>query len=121
MFFSHISPLFAGRRLSLVQRLSYINFTIYPLTSLFILMYAFCPVMWLLPTEILVQRPYTRYIVYLIIVIAMIHVIGMFEIMWAGITWVDWWHNEQCSEEEEARQRERRVCMPSAAPFSPYL
>lgn len=95
MFFSHISPLFAGRRLSLVQRLSYINFTIYPLTSLFILMYAFCPVMWLLPTEILVQKPYTRYIVYLIIVIAMIHVIGMFEIMWAGITWLDWWRNEQ--------------------------
>ncbi|KQK15834.1 hypothetical protein BRADI_1g25150v3 [Brachypodium distachyon] len=60
MFFSYMSPLFAGHRLNTMQRVSYINFTIYPITSLFILMYALCPVMWLLPTEIFIQRPYTR-------------------------------------------------------------
>ncbi|KAL6896797.1 hypothetical protein ACP4OV_007369 [Aristida adscensionis] len=95
MFFSIYNPLFAGHRLHLMQRISYLNFTIYPVTSLFILLYAFCPVMWLLPEEILIQRPFTRYVMYLVIIIALIHTIGIFEIKWAGIKWMDWWRNEQ--------------------------
>ncbi|KAL6657835.1 hypothetical protein ACP70R_005615 [Stipagrostis hirtigluma subsp. patula] len=95
MFFSPYNPLFAGRRLQPMQRIAYLNFTIYPVTSLFIMLYAFCPVMWLIPEEILIQRPFTRYVVYLVVVVALIHAIGVFEIRWAGITWRDWWRNEQ--------------------------
>uniref|UniRef100_A0A0A9F9H1 CSLF3-cellulose synthase-like family F n=1 Tax=Arundo donax TaxID=35708 RepID=A0A0A9F9H1_ARUDO len=95
VFFSPYNPLFSGRRLHLLQRAAYLNFTIYPVTSVFILLYAFCPVMWLIPEEILIQRPFTRYVIYLIVVIALIHTIGIFEIKWAGITWTDWWRNEQ--------------------------
>ncbi|TVU38483.1 hypothetical protein EJB05_11855, partial [Eragrostis curvula] len=95
MFFSHNNPLITGPRLHLMQRTVYLNYNIYPYTSIFILLYAFCPVMWLIPEEILIQKPFTRYVFYLLIVIALIHTIGSFEIKWAGTTWLDWWRNEQ--------------------------
>jgi cellulose synthase/poly-beta-1,6-N-acetylglucosamine synthase-like glycosyltransferase len=95
VFFSPYNPLLSGRRLHLLQRAAYLNFTIYPVTSVFILLYAFCPVMWLIPAEIIIQRPFTSYVLYLVVVIGLIHTIGVFEIKWAGITWNDWWRNEQ--------------------------
>jgi len=95
MFFSHNNPLLAGCRLHPMQRIVYLNYNIYPITSLFLLLYALCPVMWLLPEEILIQRPFTRYVVFLIIIIALIHTIGIMEIKWAGTKWLDWWRNEQ--------------------------
>ncbi|CAO1941653.1 unnamed protein product [Urochloa humidicola] len=95
MFFSHNNPLVGGQRLQLLQRVSYLNMTVYPVTSLFILLYALCPVMWLIPDEIHIQRPFARYVVYLLIIILMIHMIGWLEIKWAGVTWMDYWRNEQ--------------------------
>jgi cellulose synthase/poly-beta-1,6-N-acetylglucosamine synthase-like glycosyltransferase len=95
MFFSHNNPLLAGGWLHPLQRVAYLNMTIYPVTSVFTVVYGLCPVMWLFPEEFYIQRPFTRYVVYLILVILMIHVIGAFEIKWAGITWTDWWRNEQ--------------------------
>ncbi|BAF21862.2 probable mixed-linked glucan synthase 3 [Oryza sativa Japonica Group] len=95
MFFSHNNPLIGGRRLQPLQRVSYLNMTIYPVTSLFILLYAISPVMWLIPDEVYIQRPFTRYVVYLLVIILMIHMIGWLEIKWAGITWLDYWRNEQ--------------------------
>ncbi|KAG8080166.1 hypothetical protein GUJ93_ZPchr0007g3333 [Zizania palustris] len=95
MFFSHNNPLIGGRRLPVLQRVSYLNMTVYPVTSLFILLYALSPVMWLIPDEVYIQRPFTRYVVYLIVIILMIHIIGWLEIKWAGITWLDYWRNEQ--------------------------
>ncbi|KAL6657841.1 hypothetical protein ACP70R_005621 [Stipagrostis hirtigluma subsp. patula] len=95
MFFSHNNPLTGGQRLQIFQRVSYLNMTVYPVTSLFILLYALCPIMWLIPDEIYIQRPFTRYVVYLLIIIVMIHMIGWLEIKWAGVTWLDYWRNEQ--------------------------
>ncbi|TVU38486.1 hypothetical protein EJB05_11858, partial [Eragrostis curvula] len=95
MFFSHNNPFIGGERLRLLQRVSYLNMTVYPVTSIFILIYAISPVMWLIPDEVYIQRPFTRYVEYLLVTIAMIHMIGWFEIKWAGITWMDYWRNEQ--------------------------
>ncbi|GJN32288.1 hypothetical protein PR202_gb20785 [Eleusine coracana subsp. coracana] len=95
MFFSHNNPLISGKRLRLIQRVSYLNMTIYPVTSIFILIYTLSPVMWLIPDEVYIQRPFTRYIEYLLGVIVMIHAIGWLEIKWSGITWLDYWRNEQ--------------------------
>ncbi|KAK3127016.1 hypothetical protein QOZ80_7AG0566960 [Eleusine coracana subsp. coracana] len=95
MFFSHNNPLISGKRLCLIQRVSYLNMTIYPVTSIFILIYTLSPVMWLIPDEVYIQRPFTRYIEYFLGVIVMIHVIGWLEIKWSGITWLDYWRNEQ--------------------------
>ncbi|KAL6657840.1 hypothetical protein ACP70R_005620 [Stipagrostis hirtigluma subsp. patula] len=51
--------------------------------------------MWLLPDEVHIQKPFTRYVVYLLIIILMIHLIGWLEIKWAGVTWLEYWRNEQ--------------------------
>ena len=69
--------------------------TIYPVTSIFIMFYCLSPVMWLIPDEVYIQRPFTRYVLYLLVIILMIHMIGWLEIKWAGITWLDYWRNEQ--------------------------
>uniref|UniRef100_A0ACD6AB30 Uncharacterized protein n=1 Tax=Avena sativa TaxID=4498 RepID=A0ACD6AB30_AVESA len=95
MFFSHNNPLIGGRRIQTLQRVSYLNMTVYPVTSLFILLYSLSPVMWLIPDEVYIQRPFTKYVVYLLVIILMIHIIGWLEIKWAGVTWLDYWRNEQ--------------------------
>jgi hypothetical protein len=95
MFFSRNNPLIGGGRLQTLQRVSYLNMTVYPVTSLFILLYALSPVMWLIPDELYIQRPFTQYVVYLLVIILMIHIIGWLEIKWAGVTWLDYWRNEQ--------------------------
>ena len=95
MFFSRNNPLIGGARLQTLQRVSYLNMTVYPVTSLFILLYALSPVMWLIPDELYIQRPFTKYVVYLLVIILMIHIIGWLEIKWAGIQWLDYWRNEQ--------------------------
>ena len=95
LFFSHSNPLLARGWLHPIQRVAYLNMTIYPITSLFIVVYGLCPLMWLLPGEFYIQRPFTRYVLYVIVVILMVHILGVFELKWAGITWMDWWRNEQ--------------------------
>uniref|UniRef100_A0ACD5V0A7 Uncharacterized protein n=1 Tax=Avena sativa TaxID=4498 RepID=A0ACD5V0A7_AVESA len=95
MFFSHSNALLAGGRLHPLQRVAYLNMSTYPIVTVFILAYNLFPVMWLFSEQFYIQRPFGEYIVYLVGVIAMIHVIGMFEVRWAGITLLDWCRNEQ--------------------------
>ncbi|KAM0915206.1 hypothetical protein ACQ4PT_010980 [Festuca glaucescens] len=70
MFFSRFCPLLAGRRLHPMQRVAYINMTIYPLSSFFMVVYDLYP-------------------------FATMELIGMVEIKWAGLTLLDWFRNEQ--------------------------
>ncbi|XBI97078.1 hypothetical protein VPH35_033279 [Triticum aestivum] len=95
VFFSHNNALMAGRRLHPLQRIAYFNMSTYPIVTVFILAYNFFPVMWLFSEQLYIQRPFGTYIAYLIAVIAMMHVIGMFEVKWEGITLLDWCRNEQ--------------------------
>ncbi|KAM3215474.1 hypothetical protein ACQJBY_067474 [Aegilops geniculata] len=96
VFFSHSNALIASRRLHPLQRIAYLNMSIYPIATMFILAYSFFPVMWLFSEQsYYIQRPFGTFIMYLVAVIAMMHVIGMFEVKWAGITLQDWWRNEQ--------------------------
>ncbi|KQK15829.1 mixed-linked glucan synthase 2 [Brachypodium distachyon] len=95
MFFSHSNALLAGRRLHPLQRVAYLNMSTYPIVTVFIFAYNLFPVMWLVSEQFYIQRPFGTYIVYLAAVISIIHVIGMFEVKWAGITLLDWCRNEQ--------------------------
>ncbi|BAF21860.1 mixed-linked glucan synthase 2 [Oryza sativa Japonica Group] len=95
MFFSHSNALLAGRRLHPLQRVAYLNMSTYPIVTVFIFFYNLFPVMWLISEQYYIQRPFGEYLLYLVAVIAMIHVIGMFEVKWAGITLLDWCRNEQ--------------------------
>ena len=85
----------AGRRLHPLQRIAYLNMSTYPIVTVFILAYNLFPVLWLFSEQFYIQRPFGTYIMYLVAVIGMIHVIGMFEVKWAGITLLDWCRNEQ--------------------------
>uniref|UniRef100_A0A0D9X059 Glycosyltransferase 2-like domain-containing protein n=1 Tax=Leersia perrieri TaxID=77586 RepID=A0A0D9X059_9ORYZ len=101
MFFSRNCPLLAGRRLRAMQRVAYTNMTAYPVSALFIVVYDLLPVVWLSyhhrrrGGEFHIQKPFPEYVAYLVAVIAMIEVIGVVEIKWAGLTMLDWWRNEQ--------------------------
>ncbi|VAI94058.1 unnamed protein product [Triticum turgidum subsp. durum] len=73
-----------------LQRIAYLNMSIYPIATMFVLAYSFFPVMWLFSEQsYYIQRPFDMYIMYLVAAIAMMHVIGMFELKWAGITLLD--------------------------------
>nr|CAB3454607.1 unnamed protein product [Digitaria exilis] len=95
MFFSHSNAFLAGPRMQPLQRIAYLNMSTYPIVTIFILAYNLFPVMWLISEQFYIQRPFGSYILYLVIIIAMIHVIGMFEVKWANITLLDWCRNEQ--------------------------
>jgi mixed-linked glucan synthase len=95
MFFSHSNAFLAGRKMHPLQRMAYLNMSTYPIVTVFILAYNLFPVMWLISEQFYIQRPFNTYILYLITTIAMIHVIGMFEVKWASITLLDWCRNEQ--------------------------
>jgi 1,4-beta-D-xylan synthase len=96
MFFSRNCPLLAGCRLRPMQRVAYANMTAYPVSALFMVVYDLLPVIWLSHHgEFHIQKPFSTYVAYLVAVIAMIEVIGLVEIKWAGLTLLDWWRNEQ--------------------------
>ncbi|CAL5072217.1 unnamed protein product [Urochloa decumbens] len=95
MFFSHSNAFLAGPRMHPLQRVAYLNMSTYPIVTIFILAYNLFPVMWLISEQFYIQRPFGSYILYLVAIIAMIHVIGMFEVKWASITLLDWCRNEQ--------------------------
>ncbi|KAE8794123.1 cellulose synthase-like CslF9 [Hordeum vulgare] len=95
MFFSRFCPLLAGRRLHPMQRVAYINMTTYPVSTFFILMYYFYPVMWLFQGEFYIQRSFQTFALFVVVVIATVELIGMVEIRWAGLTLLDWVRNEQ--------------------------
>ncbi|VAH02541.1 unnamed protein product [Triticum turgidum subsp. durum] len=95
MFFSRFCPLLAGRRLHPMQRVAYINMTTYPVSTFFILMYYFYPVMWLFQGEFYIQRPFQTFTLFVVVIIATVELIGMVEIRWAGLTLLDWVRNEQ--------------------------
>ncbi|KAL6657842.1 hypothetical protein ACP70R_005622 [Stipagrostis hirtigluma subsp. patula] len=95
MFFSHSNAFLAGPRMHPLQRIAYLNMSTYPIVTVFILAYNLFPVMWLVSEQFYIQQPFGSYILYLIIIIGMIHIIGMFEVKWASITLLDWCRNEQ--------------------------
>ncbi|PWZ15869.1 Mixed-linked glucan synthase 2 [Zea mays] len=95
MFFSHSNAFLAGSRMHPLQRVAYLNMSTYPVVTVFILAYNLFPLMWLVSERYYIQRPFGTYVLYLVATIAMIHVIGMFEVRWAGITLLDWCRNEQ--------------------------
>ncbi|KAF0905130.1 hypothetical protein E2562_000927 [Oryza meyeriana var. granulata] len=94
-FFSHSNALLASHRLHPLQRVAYLHMSTYPIFTVLILAYNLFPLMWLISEQFYIQKPFGTYLLYLVAVITMIHVIGMFEVKWAGITLLDWCRNEQ--------------------------
>ncbi|KAJ3688427.1 hypothetical protein LUZ61_017591 [Rhynchospora tenuis] len=95
IFFSRNNALFAGPRLSFLQRIAYINASIYPFTSIFLVLYCFVPALSLFTNEFIIKSVNLTFIVYLLVLGLTLSAVGALEIKWSGIGTDEWWRNEQ--------------------------
>jgi cellulose synthase-like protein len=95
IFFSRNNALLAGPRLSFLQRIAYINASIYPFTSIFLVLYCFVPAISLFTNQFIVKSINLTFLVYLLVLALTLSAIGGLEIKWSGISIDEWWRNEQ--------------------------
>jgi hypothetical protein len=106
IFFSHNNALLAGRRLRPLQRLAYLNTTVYPFTSIFLIAYCgLFPAIQLVPGNgattggaffsIIIRPPSATYIAFVAALMLTLAMVAVLEARWSGIALVDWWRNQQ--------------------------
>uniref|UniRef100_A0A0E0M6P6 Glycosyltransferase 2-like domain-containing protein n=1 Tax=Oryza punctata TaxID=4537 RepID=A0A0E0M6P6_ORYPU len=108
IFFSRNNALLAGRRLHPLQRAAYLNTTVYPFTSLFLIAYCLFPAIPLIATAtaaagwnavaglIAMDMPPTpTYVAFLAALMVTLAAVAVLETRWSGITLGEWWRNEQ--------------------------
>ncbi|KAF8720607.1 hypothetical protein HU200_023677 [Digitaria exilis] len=102
IFFSRNNALLRPGRLHPLQRVAYLNTTVYPLTSVFLILYCVAPAIPLLsgsaslsmgtPTTSTSSATYIAFLAALMLTLAMVAVL---EVRWSGVTLGEWWRNEQ--------------------------
>lgn len=95
IFFSGKNALLAGPRLNFLQRIAYINASIYPFTSIFLVLYCFVPALSLFTNQFIVQSINLMFMVYLLVLALTLSALSALEIKWSGISADEWWRNEQ--------------------------
>ncbi|CAO2164404.1 unnamed protein product [Urochloa humidicola] len=106
IFFSHNNALLASRhRLHPLQRVAYLNTTLYPFTSVFLMVYCLLPATIPLlagnaaasGVAVSMGTPpaSATYIAFLAALMATLAVVAVLETRWSGITLGEWWRNEQ--------------------------
>ncbi|KAG5593755.1 hypothetical protein H5410_034987 [Solanum commersonii] len=98
IFFSHHSPVwygYKGGNLKWLERLSYINTTIYPFTSLPLLAYCTLPAVCLLTGKFIMPEISTLASLFFIALFLSIFTTGILELRWSGVSIEEWWRNEQ--------------------------
>ncbi|KAL8040873.1 hypothetical protein ABFX02_10G128500 [Erythranthe guttata] len=98
IFFSHHSPLCYGYKqgkLKWLERLSYINTTVYPFTSLPLLAYCTLPAICLLTGKFIMPEISTFASLFFIALFLSIFITGILELRWSGVSIEEWWRNEQ--------------------------
>ncbi|CAN6443670.1 unnamed protein product [Victoria cruziana] len=98
IFFSRHCPLwygFGGGRLKWLQRLAYINTTVYPFTSLPLIAYCSLPAICLLTGKFIIPTlSNVASILFLCLFISII-LTSVLELRWSGVGIEEWWRNEQ--------------------------
>nr|CAB3494809.1 unnamed protein product [Digitaria exilis] len=102
IFFSRNNALLRPGRLHPLQRVAYLNTTVYPLTSVFLILYCVSPAIPLLsgsaslsmgtPTTSTSSATYIAFLAALMLTLAMVAVL---EVRWSGVTLGEWWRNQQ--------------------------
>ncbi|GAQ88788.1 Cellulose synthase family protein [Klebsormidium nitens] len=97
IFFSRYNPLWYSptSSLKLVQRLSYVNTTVYPFTSIPLLTYCLLPAIGLFTNTFIVANLSDSAIVYFLLLFLSVFATAILEIRWAHISLEEWWRNEQ--------------------------
>ncbi|CAD6205174.1 unnamed protein product [Miscanthus lutarioriparius] len=106
ILFSRNNALLAGGRLHPLQRLAYLNTTVYPFTSIFLI--AYCgvfPAIQLVTGNgattggaffsIIIRPLSATYIAFVAALMLTLAMVAVLEARWSGIALVDWWRNQQ--------------------------
>lgn len=102
IFLSRNNALRAGR-LHPLQRVAYLNTTLYPLSSIFLILYCIFPAIPLLTSGnatagallYMGTPPSATYVAFLAALMLTLAMVAVLEVRWSGITLGDWWRNEQ--------------------------
>ncbi|KAH7442078.1 hypothetical protein KP509_03G069300 [Ceratopteris richardii] len=84
-----------GGRLKWLQRLAYVNTTVYPITSLPLLAYCTLPAVCLLTGKFIIPTISNFASLWFISLFLSIFITGILEMRWSGVGVTDWWRNEQ--------------------------
>ncbi|KAL8138089.1 hypothetical protein V2J09_004090 [Rumex salicifolius] len=98
IFFSRHSPVwygYKGGNLKWLERLSYINTTVYPFTSIPLLAYCTLPAICLLTGKFIMPTITTFASLFFIALFLSIYATGILELRWSGVSIEEWWRNEQ--------------------------
>ncbi|XP_059075902.1 cellulose synthase A catalytic subunit 3 [UDP-forming] [Cryptomeria japonica] len=82
-------------RLKWLERLAYINTTIYPVTSIPLLVYCTLPAVCLLTGKFIIPEISTFASIFFISLFLSIFATGILEMRWSGVGIDEWWRNEQ--------------------------
>ncbi|KAG6486953.1 hypothetical protein ZIOFF_055534 [Zingiber officinale] len=95
VFFSRNNALLASSRMKILQRVAYLNVGIYPFTSIFLVVYCFLPAISLFTGQFIVPTLNVTFLTYLLLITLTLCLLSILETMWSGITFEEWWRNEQ--------------------------
>ncbi|KAL8162886.1 hypothetical protein V2J09_014375 [Rumex salicifolius] len=95
IFYSRNNPFLATKRLMFLQRLAYMNVSIYPFTSIFLCVYCFLPALSLFSAQFIVQGLSIPFLSYLLVITLTLMFLSLLEVKWSGIGLEEWWRNEQ--------------------------
>ncbi|KAL6643273.1 hypothetical protein ACP70R_021454 [Stipagrostis hirtigluma subsp. patula] len=100
IFFSRNNALLAGGRLHPMQRVAYLNTTMYPFTSVFLMLYCLFPAVPLVLGSAAAGgafsvAPSATYVAFLAALMLTLAAVAVLEVRWSGITLLEWWRNEQ--------------------------
>jgi mixed-linked glucan synthase len=95
--FSRNNALLAGRWLHPLQRVAYLNTTVYPFTSVVMLVYCLFPVISRVTGGAfsVYVPPSATYLAFLAALMLTLAMVAVLEVTWSGIKLGDWWRNEQ--------------------------
>ncbi|KAE8777218.1 putative cellulose synthase A catalytic subunit 2 (UDP-forming) [Hordeum vulgare] len=97
ILFSRHCPIWYGYggRLKFLERFAYINTTIYPLTSIPLLIYCILPAVCLLTGKFIIPQISNIASIWFISLFISIFATGILEMRWSGVGIDEWWRNEQ--------------------------
>nr|QBI56907.1 cellulose synthase A3 [Agave tequilana] len=97
ILFSRHCPIWYGYggRLKFLERFAYINTTIYPLTSLPLIVYCILPAVCLLTGKFIIPQISNFASIWFISLFLSIFATGILEMRWSGVGIDEWWRNEQ--------------------------
>ncbi|CAN1316825.1 Cellulose synthase A catalytic subunit 3 [UDP-forming] [Linum perenne] len=97
ILFSRHCPMWYGYggRLKVLERLAYINTTIYPITAIPLLMYCTLPAVCLFTNKFIIPQISNLASIWFISLFLSIFATGILEMRWSGVGIDEWWRNEQ--------------------------